>query len=132
MNRCFVASTPGAAATQVFIVGNEAADVDSLVSAYAMAQLLNSSEVQAIALAQIPREEFHLRGGRCEGLWGACGVCRQVVLKWMVLRVSSLLRKMMSGVFHVPKSAPKFHQVPMFPYQALSYHFFDRMPKPGP
>lgn len=47
---------------QVFVVGNEAADVDSLVSAYAMAQLLNSSETQAIALAQIPREEFRLRG----------------------------------------------------------------------
>ncbi len=41
--------------------GNEAADVDSLVSAYAMAQLLNSS-VSTVALAQIPREEFRLRG----------------------------------------------------------------------
>jgi len=47
---------------QVFIVGNEAADVDSLVSAYAMATLLESSDVQAIPLAQIPREEFRLRG----------------------------------------------------------------------
>jgi len=46
---------------QIFVVGNEAADVDSLVSAYAMAQLLNSS-VSAVALAQIPREEFRLRG----------------------------------------------------------------------
>ena len=70
----------------VFVVGNEAADVDSLVSAspgpkcvlhqqaraaisgrnspdprYAMAQLLDSPEVQGIALAQIPREEFRLR-----------------------------------------------------------------------
>jgi len=47
---------------QVFVVGNEAADADSLVSAYAMAMLLNSDEVQAIAIAQIPREEFRLRG----------------------------------------------------------------------
>ena len=52
---------------QVFVVGNEAADADSLVSAYAMAQLLNSSETQAIALAQIPREEFRLRGTGCVG-----------------------------------------------------------------
>lgn len=35
--------------------------MDSLVSAYAMAQLLNNS-VSAVALAQIPREEFRLRG----------------------------------------------------------------------
>ena len=54
---------------QVFVVGNEAADVDSLVSAYAMAQLLNSSEMQAIALAQIPREEFRLRGASVP--WGS-------------------------------------------------------------
>lgn len=47
---------------QVFVVGNEAADADSLVSAYATAALLNNSEVQGIPLAQIPREEFHLRG----------------------------------------------------------------------
>lgn len=47
---------------QVFIVGNEAADADSLVSAYAMAKLLDGGEVQAVALAQIPREEFRLRG----------------------------------------------------------------------
>ncbi|CAE7397805.1 Prune1 [Symbiodinium natans] len=46
----------------VFVVGNEAADVDSLVSAYVTAQLLESPEVQGIALAQIPREEFRLRG----------------------------------------------------------------------
>lgn len=46
----------------VFVVGNEAADVDSLVSAYVMAQLLESPDVQGIALAQIPREEFRLRG----------------------------------------------------------------------
>lgn len=47
---------------QVFVIGNEAADVDSLVSAYAMAALLDSAEVQGVALAQIPREEFRLRG----------------------------------------------------------------------
>lgn len=47
---------------QVFVVGNEAADVDSLVSAYAIAALMDSSETQAIAVAQIPREEFRLRG----------------------------------------------------------------------
>jgi len=47
---------------QVFVVGNEAADVDSLVSAYAMAELLDGSEIQGVALAQIPREEFRLRG----------------------------------------------------------------------
>lgn len=47
---------------QVFAVGNEAADADSLVSAYAMAQLLEGAEVQAVALAQISRAEFRLRG----------------------------------------------------------------------
>jgi len=47
---------------QIFVVGNEAADVDSLVSAYAMAELLDGAQVQGIALAQIPREEFRLRG----------------------------------------------------------------------
>lgn len=47
---------------QVFVVGNEAADADSLVSAFALAMLLDSAEVQAVALAQIPREEFRLRG----------------------------------------------------------------------
>eukprot|EP00933_Yihiella_yeosuensis_P033217 TRINITY_DN26940_c0_g1_i1.p1 TRINITY_DN26940_c0_g1~~TRINITY_DN26940_c0_g1_i1.p1 ORF type:complete len:380 (-),score=83.15 TRINITY_DN26940_c0_g1_i1:76-1215(-) len=47
---------------QVFVVGNDAADSDSLVSAYAIAALLDSEEVQGIALAQIPREEFRLRG----------------------------------------------------------------------
>jgi len=47
---------------QVFVIGNEAADVDSLISAYAMAQFLDSDKVQGIALAQILREEFRLRG----------------------------------------------------------------------
>mmetsp|Transcript_30848 Transcript_30848/g.89744 ORF Transcript_30848/g.89744 Transcript_30848/m.89744 type:complete len:466 (-) Transcript_30848:11-1408(-) len=47
---------------QVFVVGNEAADVDSLVSAYALAAAFDDSETQGIALAQIPREEFMLRG----------------------------------------------------------------------
>lgn len=40
--------------------------MDSLVSAYAMAQLLNNS-VSAVALAQIPREEFRLRGRWVDG-----------------------------------------------------------------
>lgn len=43
------------------MIGNEAADVDSLVSAFAIAKFLNSVEVQATAVAQIPREEFRLR-----------------------------------------------------------------------
>lgn len=47
---------------QVFVIGNEAADADSLVSAYAMAQLVDSDEAQGVALVQIPREEFCLRG----------------------------------------------------------------------
>jgi len=47
---------------QIFVVGNEAADADSLVTAYAIAAFLDSSEVQGVALAQIPREEFRLRG----------------------------------------------------------------------
>lgn len=51
---------------QVFVVGNEAADVDSLVSAFAMAKLLHREEVQAFALAQIPRREFRLRGDAME------------------------------------------------------------------
>lgn len=56
------ASAFDASRRQLFVVGNEAADVDSLVSAYAMAHLLHSDEVQGIALAQIPRDEFRLRG----------------------------------------------------------------------
>ncbi len=55
-------STPFDARRQVFVVGNEAADADSLVSAFAMAALLDTEEVQGIALAQITREEFRLRG----------------------------------------------------------------------
>jgi len=57
---------------QVFVVGNEAADVDSLVSAYAMARILDSDKVQGIALAQIPREEFRLRGDAL-ALFGCAG-----------------------------------------------------------
>jgi len=63
-----VACTAGAEASfdtkrrQVFVVGNEAADADSLVSAYTMAMHLDNAEVQAVAVAQIPREEFHWRG----------------------------------------------------------------------
>ena len=44
------------------MVGNEAADVDSLVSSYVMAELLRGQGKRATALAQIPREEFRLRG----------------------------------------------------------------------
>merc|ERR1719277_2612387 len=47
---------------QVFVVGNEACDVDSLVSAYAVARLLDSTTVEGVALAQITRAEFRLRG----------------------------------------------------------------------
>jgi len=60
--RSFVGMAVFDSRPQVFVVGNEAADVDSLVSAYTMAQLLDGPKLQAIALAQIPREEFHLRG----------------------------------------------------------------------
>lgn len=48
--------------SEVYVVGNEAADVDSLVSAYVMAEVLRASGAKATALAQIPREEFRLRG----------------------------------------------------------------------
>jgi len=47
---------------QVFVVGNEAADVDSLVSAYALARLFDGPDVEGVPVAQIPREEFRLRG----------------------------------------------------------------------
>lgn len=47
---------------QVFVVGNEAADCDSLVSAYVCAADLDNAEIQAIAVALIAREDFRLRG----------------------------------------------------------------------
>lgn len=57
---------------QLFVVGNEAADVDSLVSAYAMATLLDGAADQAFAVAQISREEFRLRGDAL-ALFGRAG-----------------------------------------------------------
>lgn len=47
---------------QVFVIGNEAADVDSLVSAYVGAALVEGAEAQGLAVSQIPRAEFRLRG----------------------------------------------------------------------